>query len=292
MKRKHLLLFISLVLGVSLYAQTTLEVVMDGFVRETKPDDNYCAELYGGTYANPMLKCKAADNRHSVIFFDISGLTETINAATLKIGYSGSVVWEGGDVEVNLADYEETRIVVSVKTLVKPENGAGLTATYVGLNTDYILVDTIAPTDDDKNTYIEVTGDSLVYQINKLVGDGATELCVTLYRVASDDGVSMQFYSAATHETTLPPVVEITSGTASIDKIHTKNINFYPNPASDYIELSTAISSLDIYDITGKLVKSVKNNQSKIDISELDEGMYVVKYNINNNTLTSKLLVK
>ncbi|MBA4317908.1 MAG: alpha-amylase [Flavobacterium sp.] len=71
-------------------------------------------------------------------------------------------------------------------------------------------------------------------------------------------------------------------------------IYLYPNPASNYFTLSTTTSKVEIYSITGQLVKSFNGNQSKdsqFSISDLSKGMYIVKtLNENNEAKVMKLL--
>jgi 1,4-alpha-glucan branching enzyme len=72
------------------------------------------------------------------------------------------------------------------------------------------------------------------------------------------------------------------------------DIYLYPNPASDYFTLNTNTSKVEIYSITGQLVKSFNPNQSKenqYSISDLKQGMYIVKtLNENNEVKEMKLL--
>ncbi|TDD99246.1 alpha-amylase family glycosyl hydrolase [Flavobacterium cellulosilyticum] len=71
-------------------------------------------------------------------------------------------------------------------------------------------------------------------------------------------------------------------------------IYLYPNPASNYFTLNTTASKVEIYTITGKLVKSfnayqVKGNQ--FPINDLNSGMYIVKVlNEKNKQKVMKLL--
>ena len=51
----------------------------------------------------------------------------------------------------------------------------------------------------------------------------------------------------------------------------------YPNPVADKFRLNTNVSSLFIYDIYGKQVKSVNNPADEIDISSLSDGVYMIR---------------
>ncbi|SHF94761.1 Por secretion system C-terminal sorting domain-containing protein [Flavobacterium fluvii] len=71
-------------------------------------------------------------------------------------------------------------------------------------------------------------------------------------------------------------------------------IYLYPNPTSDYFKLNTNSSKVEIYSITGQLVKSFNAKQSKenqFSISDLNKGIYVVKaLNENSEVKVMKLL--
>jgi 1,4-alpha-glucan branching enzyme len=71
-------------------------------------------------------------------------------------------------------------------------------------------------------------------------------------------------------------------------------IYLYPNPALNYFTLNTPSSKVEIYSITGQLVKSFNGNLSKENqypISDLNQGMYIVKIlNENNEVKEMKLL--
>ena len=51
----------------------------------------------------------------------------------------------------------------------------------------------------------------------------------------------------------------------------------YPNPVANKFRLNTNVSSLFVYDIYGKLVKSVNNPTDEIDISSLSDGVYMIR---------------
>jgi 1,4-alpha-glucan branching enzyme len=73
-----------------------------------------------------------------------------------------------------------------------------------------------------------------------------------------------------------------------------KSISISPNPASTYFTLNGDVQSVQIYSITGQLVKSFKSNftnESQFEISDLNKGIYLVKaFDINNREATLKLV--
>jgi hypothetical protein len=71
-------------------------------------------------------------------------------------------------------------------------------------------------------------------------------------------------------------------------------IYLYPNPATNYFTLNATTSKLEIYSLSGQLVKSFNANQAKeyqFSVSDLSKGMYIVKaLNENNEVKVLKLL--
>ena len=74
----------------------------------------------------------------------------------------------------------------------------------------------------------------------------------------------------------------------------TNTIHLYPNPASSYFTLNTNTTTVQVFSMTGQLVKSFDTNHSKdtpFAISDLSKGLYIVKVlNDNNETEVMKFI--
>ncbi|MGD9994791.1 MAG: T9SS type A sorting domain-containing protein [Salinivirgaceae bacterium] len=85
-----------------------------------------------------------------------------------------------------------------------------------------------------------------------------------------------------------------------ITKIPNYNIALYPNPSNEYVDIylenvKCTSCFINIYDIQGNLQKSkrVEMNNPRIDISNLDSGIYIIKISDNEILLKiEKLLVE
>jgi 1,4-alpha-glucan branching enzyme len=69
----------------------------------------------------------------------------------------------------------------------------------------------------------------------------------------------------------------------------------YPNPTSNYFTLNATVSKVEIYAISGQLVKSFKGDLSKENqylINDLKQGLYLVKALSENNELKVMKLLK
>jgi len=81
------------------------------------------------------------------------------------------------------------------------------------------------------------------------------------------------------------------------DSDFNSKLEIYPNPAQDYFEFKglsgTKIVSTNIYSANGSLVKTVNSDESKINVSNLKSGVYIVQTKTaNGNTFTNKLIKK
>ncbi len=90
-------------------------------------------------------------------------------------------------------------------------------------------------------------------------------------------------YSEASHEDQL----------SSLDVNHGISIQVYPNPASDfvYVKADTSIKNIEIYTLSGQKL-NVQLSQDKLNVSHLPKGVYLLKIQLENSTITKKLAVK
>ena len=76
-------------------------------------------------------------------------------------------------------------------------------------------------------------------------------------------------------------------------------ISLYPNPASNYVEIRTNnedinITSLNVYDVYGKLLRTINvtENPTRIDVSDLADGMYFVRISSDKGMVTKPFVKK
>jgi hypothetical protein len=75
----------------------------------------------------------------------------------------------------------------------------------------------------------------------------------------------------------------------------TKEIKLFPNPTTNYFTIDAPTSKVEVYSLTGQLVKSFKSNftnDSQFDISELNKGIYLVKATDESNRESTLRLIK
>jgi hypothetical protein len=83
--------------------------------------------------------------------------------------------------------------------------------------------------------------------------------------------------------------------TLSINEVSLEDsFSIYPNPANDFIIINNTnwIKSKTLYSITGQLIKQENNQNEKIDISNLQQGLYLLEIETTNNQKVTKKIVK
>ena len=55
-----------------------------------------------------------------------------------------------------------------------------------------------------------------------------------------------------------------------------KGLTVYPNPARNVLHFSETVSNIKIADFSGKIVKNISTEETKIDVSDLPKGIYIV----------------
>jgi hypothetical protein len=80
----------------------------------------------------------------------------------------------------------------------------------------------------------------------------------------------------------------------STSNVSISDVSVYPNPAKDFVNISAGekIDSATIYDLTGRIVKRSNPNKEifNFNISDLSNGVYLVKLNAGDKESTVKLI--
>ena len=84
-------------------------------------------------------------------------------------------------------------------------------------------------------------------------------------------------------------MIDITSLTETIN-----DVKIYPNPTEGkFFVQADDIKDISVYNLVGQEIMSsvVENDNCTIDLSNFDEGIYFVKINTSNNSLTKRLIL-
>lgn len=82
---------------------------------------------------------------------------------------------------------------------------------------------------------------------------------------------------------------------SSIAENNIEKIGIYPNPVSDILNLDlidAKVLTVSIYSTTGQLVREMSNSNSRIDVSELHDGLYQVVVTTENGLYANSFLKK
>jgi len=82
----------------------------------------------------------------------------------------------------------------------------------------------------------------------------------------------------------------------AIQTIDNQQIEFYPNPVTDgFLNISSTNNSskqVEIFDLVGKKVFSETGISNRVDVSKVNAGIYLFKITSNNQTTSSRLVIK
>ena len=83
----------------------------------------------------------------------------------------------------------------------------------------------------------------------------------------------------------------------NVSETETIKVDVYPNPSSDFINISyaeNAINQLSIYDINGALIQNIspKSNNLMLDVTNYSKGNYVIVLSSNENVVTKRITIK
>ena len=78
-----------------------------------------------------------------------------------------------------------------------------------------------------------------------------------------------------------------------VDTHEKNNACIYPNPAKDVLNIILSdVRNIEIYDLLGKMMLSEANPDSRINVSSLSQGLYIVKITTDNDCYTEKFIKK
>lgn len=84
----------------------------------------------------------------------------------------------------------------------------------------------------------------------------------------------------------------------AVDAHTLTQVSIYPNPTSDILNISLKnaeeIETADMYDMTGKKVKSLElvNGTNQVSVTDLPKGMYIIRMQTSDAVMTEKVMLK
>jgi uncharacterized protein YjdB len=220
--------------------------------------------------SNSSLKWTSSDP--SIATVDETGVVTALKIGTTKV-YVNTVDGNYSDtckVTVTAQAVAVTSVSVSPKTLSLQVSDSSTVVATVSPEDATNLSVTWSSTDEGIAT---VSAKGVV----KAVSAGTTNIIVK-----TEDG------------SFLDTCVVTVKGSSSTITVTENQIEVYPNPASNNLYISDVqnIASVSIFDITGHLTLSKSNDFSTIDISLLNNGIYLLKINTKNGDTVARKIVK
>ena len=166
------------------------------------------------------------------------------------------------------------------------KNSAGTTVANGGPYNDLTSAGTTSQTHvnvmlDPNDCYTMTVNDSYGDGMNS--GYGAGEYTVT--------DVSGNIVASGGPFTTQEIVYFSTGAATALKSINETKLIAYPNPAKDILNIEGDYTSVDIFDIFGKLVLSSELNKD-INVSSLADGIYMLNINTEKGIQTQKITIK
>ena len=78
----------------------------------------------------------------------------------------------------------------------------------------------------------------------------------------------------------------------SSETVQISELNVYPNPATNILNIDADFEKLEIMNLLGETVLTVNQQVQSVDISELSIGTYFIKSTINNTSSITKFIKK
>ncbi len=137
-------------------------------------------------------------------------------------------------------------------------------------------------------SFVNLTGKS---PQNTITGNGDAKITLT-----ADPNITraMRSSNVLISGENVPSKTIIVSQTATLG-VNSSALSFitlYPNPTSDILNIETQqkISKIEIFDLSGKLVKSVDGKAKNISVSNFLKAMYLIKIYTENGAVNSKFI--
>ncbi|KQK26700.1 secretion protein [Chryseobacterium aquaticum] len=114
---------------------------------------------------------------------------------------------------------------------------------------------------------------------------------INIFYARTSGGQSIAYHGASRGYVSLNMVASL--GTNDL-LAESKKVSLYPNPAKSTVSFKNAdkTKSVDIYESTGRKVKTVKLESESINVSDLKSGSYYLEITLNDGTLSFEKLIK
>ncbi len=199
-------------------------------------------------------------------------LTLYVDPCIFGATYCNNPSYPIGNYSVSFSDVDNNTITLSPDTWVK-----------VGLAFDYnsgevaikVIENGVTKLDD---TVVGAAIASNVTQTNMIVSAGTSNA------VAGTAIFDNLLYQAV-------PVANLLG--VNDNKVQSEKVSIYPNPATTEVNIvAKKVVGVQIFDISGKVVKVIEGSGTKVDVSDLQSGNYIMRIRTSNSTSVTQKFIK
>jgi hypothetical protein len=179
------------------------------------------------------------------------------------------------------------------------DDGNGNTSTQTQ---NVVITDDVDPVAIGQDITIDLAGNNSITILAIDIDNGSSDNCsaVTL-TVSPDTFTASGIYTVTltatdnngnTNTTTSQVTVDDTLSIAEIDL--KQQIKIYPNPVASLLHIKTDlnISTIAIYDLTGKKLLNLNQDLRELDLINLSTGVYFIKLTVENGSQITQKIVK
>jgi hypothetical protein len=232
-----------------------------------------------------------ADRALGTIFSSASGIIQFgfrfvnntgVTITSLEITYTGEQWRTGGSATTQISnmltfDYLQAATVTDL-----------ISGTYIPFDELSFTSPTLNPPATTLNGNLPANQTKITATINITIPPGEE----IMIRWTDVDDTSYDHALGIDDMTVTPKVVN----TGTKDNIKA-DVSFYPNPAKNILNINNSkfrASSVEIYDITGHRIMSQPMNPktTSLNVANLSEGLYIIRFKSQNETYTSKFIKK
>lgn len=169
------------------------------------------------------------------------------------------------DESINLEQDFTGTVTLGIMMAAVPSDEAGETVTY-----------TITPND---NSLVGLVVNGTDIEITSISGASGTQE----FTIEANDGQSENATFTQTFTVNVNPILGLAE---------TVNLNVYPNPATDFVEVtSNEELSVEIFNLKGEVIKTGRSNQ-KIRLSEIAQGQYIIRFTTKSGEFGTRTIIK
>jgi extracellular elastinolytic metalloproteinase len=181
---------------------------------------------------------------------------------------------------------------------VSAANSAGASTSGVAVVN---VIDNLSPTAIGQNITVNLAGNSSVSITADDVDNGSSDNCsftlsidVNTFTATGNYPVVLTITDGSGNEDMITVNVEVVDEPLTVENFEelSNQISIYPVPTEATLNIATdlIIDTIDIFDLLGKQIMHIKNPSNKIDVSNISQGMYLLKFQTENKTVIKRFI--